>query len=224
MNRLLEVSVVVPIHNDKPKLTQLLDGLRGYPELEILVVDCSSEDEPESIILNEQLVRSSMLGRGFQIATGIDCSTRPWIWILHADAKVDDQVVKSLANVLDHCDWGRFDVTLDNEKWIYRMIERLMNFRSAVTGICTGDQGIFVNRAFLALVGGMPQQTLMEDIELSTRLRRLSRPHRIRTRLLCCARKWELNGAIRTIFEIWWLRFMYFMGNDPDELYQRYYR
>ena len=216
--------MVVPVHNDASKLIRLLGCLRKYPELEILIVDCASEDELESIIVDERLVHSPTLGRGFQIATGIDCCVRPWIWILHADAKVDEHVVASLATELDKCEWGRFDVRLESDKWIYRLIGWMMNNRSALTGICTGDQGIFVKRHLLALAGGIPEQALMEDIELSVRLRRFSRPHRMRTRLLSSVRKWETNGVIRTISQMWWLRVLYFIGYDPDELYQRYYR
>ena len=98
-----------------------------------------------------------------------------------------------------------------------------MNERSALTSICTGDQGIFVHRSLLERIGGIPNQPLMEDIELSKRLRRISKPIRIRTSLGTSSRRWENDGTLRTILLMWELRLRYFLGTSPEVLAARYY-
>ena len=98
-----------------------------------------------------------------------------------------------------------------------------MSWRSAFTGICTGDQGMFVRRTLLDLVGGVPDQALMEDIELSKRLRRFGRPERLRPPLVTSARRWREHGLLSTIVLMWELRARYFFGEDPDVLAERYY-
>ena len=108
-------------------------------------------------------------------------------------------------------------------KMLLRMVAALMNRRSALTGICTGDQGIFVHRALLDAVAGMPRQPLMEDIELSRRLRRLARPQRLRGPLRASARRWLSRGPVRTILSMWAFRLRYWLGASPERLAREYY-
>ena len=215
--------MVIPIHNDADRLPNLLRSLRRHPELEVLVVDYDSTDEPSAVVETELVVRATRLGRGFQIAEGVARSTRDWIWILHADCEINVSTLEALREALKTCDWGRFDVRLAGESWTLQLVEWLMNLRSAWTGICTGDQGVFVKRSVLQRAGGVPAQMLMEDIELARRLRRISRPKRIRTRISASARKWEREGVFRTIVRMWWFRLLYFFGVDATTLYKKYY-
>src|SRR5262249_4273676 len=130
-------------------------------------------------------------GRASQIAAGVARASGRWIWMLHADTRVDARAWRALLGAIErNVPWGRFDVRLDDSRAPYRLIERSMNARSRWTGICTGDQGIFVRRDVLDAVGGIPVQALMEDIELSKRLRRFARPTCIDTPLVTSARRW----------------------------------
>ena len=145
------------------------------------------------------------------------------IWFLHADASVEPGLLDALRNAAGSVLWGSFDVRLSNASPVFEVIAWLMNQRSLLTGICTGDQGIFVLRRLLDAVGGMPDQPLMEDIELSKRLRRLARPKRIRERLVASSRRWEREGVVRTTLLMWSIRLRYFFGARPEELHARYY-
>lgn len=120
------------------------------------------------------------------------------------------------------CFWGRFDVRLSGRHPLLRLVERGMNWRSRLTGIATGDQGIFVSRAAFERVGGFPPLALMEDIALSAALRRLARPVCLRARLLSSSRRWETRGVLRTILLMWRLRLAYALGADPARLARRY--
>ncbi|MCY3885707.1 MAG: TIGR04283 family arsenosugar biosynthesis glycosyltransferase [Gammaproteobacteria bacterium] len=213
----------MPVHNDYEHLNSLLEDLREYPQLEIFAVDFGASDASQSNGEEFHVIVSDRLGRGEQIALGALQSNRYWIWILHADSRVSSVNIEEFAKAITKCRWGRFDVRLAGKRTIYRVIERLMNARSALTSICTGDQGIFVQRSLLEEIGGIPRQSLMEDIELSKRLRKVEKPYRIRSQMLASVRKWEREGVLATIVRMWTVRMRYFLGAHPDVLYQDYY-
>lgn len=213
----------MPIHDDFDHLERLFEDLRPFPQLEIVAVDSASVDKPQGIGEGVQLIDSNQKGRGAQIAFGVRKTNRSWIWILHADSRVSPTNVEELARAITRCRWGRFDVRLAGDRPSYRVVERMMNARSAMTSICTGDQGMFVQRSLLKEVGGVPEQSLMEDIELSKRLRKIEKPLRIRAQLATSVRKWEREGVLATIIRMWNYRLRYFLGTHPSVLYQDYY-
>ena len=219
------VSVVIPVLNDATSLRRLLGDLRdfGDPALEVVVVDGGSEDDSASVASAAGRVVAAPRGRGIQLAAGADEANGDWVWFLHADTRVSAAAVVELVGRLDAPAWGFFGVRLDDGSWPYRMIERTMSWRSAASGIATGDQGIFVHRELLDAVGGVPRQPLLEDVELCRRLRRLAKPVLMSERLVASSRRWERHGVARTILLMWWLRFRYFVGADPATLARRYY-
>ena len=120
--------------------------------------------------------------------------------------------------------WGRFDVRLSGRRPIFRVIAALMNRRSCLTGIATGDQGIFVTRSVFEAVGGWSALPLMEDVELSRRLRRrVGWPACLRPALTTASRRWEEGGVVRTILLMWGLRLAFFLG-VPARVLARWYR
>ena len=162
-------------------------------------------------------------GRGLQLDEGARAASGRWLWFLHADTGITREALQEIAGLAGHSPcWGRFDVRLANTP-VLNLTATAMNWRSAVTGICTGDQGIFVHRSLLEAIGGVPRQPLMEDIELSRRLRRIGRPLRLCTPLRASARRWHAHGAFRTMMLMWWLRARYLCGASPEELDRRYY-
>ena len=104
------------------------------------------------------------------------------------------------------------------------MVAFCMHWRSRLTGICTGDQGIWVERSLLSAAGGMPQQPLMEDIELSRRLKRQCCPRVLSLRLRTSPRRWQSGGLWRTIFRMWRFRLRYWSGVSPERLAEAYRR
>ena len=118
--------------------------------------------------------------------------------------------------------WGRFDIRLDGRHPLLRVVERLMNLRSRLTGIATGDQAMFVRRDVFERLGGFADLPLMEDIELSKRLKKLGPPACAKMPVTTSARRWEVHGVWRTIVLMWRLRMAYFFGANPDILALRY--
>jgi hypothetical protein len=98
-----------------------------------------------------------------------------------------------------------------------------MNRRSRLSGISTGDQGLFVTRHAFDHVGGFPEQPLMEDVEICKHLRKLAPPAWLSARISTSGRRWEKHGMWRTIFLMWNLRFRYWRGASPTELHAIYY-
>lgn len=143
---------------------------------------------------------------------------------LHADTFLPEGADKLIIDGLNQQgkSWGRFDVRLSGRHFLLRITEWLMNWRSRLTGITTGDQGIFVQRKLFEAVGGFPEIDLMEDIALSKTLKRQGRPLCLRHRVLTSSRRWEKNGIFRTIVLMWFLRLAYLLGADARSLAQFY--
>jgi rSAM/selenodomain-associated transferase 2 len=144
---------------------------------------------------------------------------------LHADTVLPPDALAQIAAALatGSC-WGRFDVRLSGERPLFRLVETLMNLRSRLTGIATGDQAIFVRRDLFEAVGGFPDIALMEDIALSAALRRRAWPACLRPPVVTSSRRWEAAGAWRTIVIMWALRLAFFFGAAPARLKASYDR
>ncbi len=218
------ITAVIPVLDDAERLARLLKALEHWEGLEIVVVDGGSYDDPQAVCRRfGARCLASARGRGGQLRLGAAAARGDWLWFLHADAEVTPELATPLVEAVGNAGWGRFDVRLSGTSPMLRVVAFLMNWRSRLTGICTGDQGIFVSRELLEAVGGVPDQPLMEDIELSRRLRRHARPRRVAARLGSSGRRWEEAGVWRTVFSMWWLRLRYFFGARPEDLYRRYY-
>jgi rSAM/selenodomain-associated transferase 2 len=156
---------------------------------------------------------------------GARAATGDVLCFLHADTRLPDGAGTAIAGALADpaVVAGRFDVRFDSPRWPFRMIAGLMNRRSRLTRISTGDQGLFVRRAAFDAVGGFPDIPLMEDIEITRRLRRAGRIACLSERVTTSARKWERDGVARTIVLMWTLRLLHFAGVAPARLHRWYY-
>lgn len=165
-------------------------------------------------------------GRARQMNTGARAAHGDVFLFLHADTLLPDGALAAVeAAVRDPgVVGGRFDVSFDNPRTVFRMIAWFMNRRSRWSGISTGDQAIFVRRPAFEALGGYPEMPLMEDVELCRRLKRLGRLVSLRLAVRTQARKWERDGAVRTILLMWALRFLYMVGVPPARLHRWYYR
>jgi len=220
--------IVIPVLNEGAALTERLAALQGLRAqgAQLVVVDGGSNDESWARARPwvDRLVRSAP-GRGLQMNAGArDATLSPahGLLFLHADTELPDDALQAMESALNERPWGRFDVELNAPGATLRLVESMMNLRSRLSGIATGDQALFVRTDVFEAVGGFPDQALMEDIELSTRLRKIAKPACLRQRVRTSARKWQKNGVWRTIFLMWRLRLAYFFGTEPSELARAY--
>ena len=223
------LSIIVPALDEAENLARLLPALAAEcPGAEVLVVDGGSADATPRVMAAWPRARylPSARGRARQMNAGARAASGDLYLFLHADTVLPRGAAAAIARVLADSAviGGRFDVAFSSPRWPFRVIAALMNARSRLTGVATGDQAIFVRRADFEAVGGYPDIPLMEDIELSARLKRRGRLACLGLRVITSARKWEREGIVRTVLLMWTLRLLYFLGVGAGTLHRWYYR
>ena len=220
------LSIVMPALNEASGIETTLQALQPFRSrgVEVVLVDGGSSDRTAELAMPwVDAVTVSPRGRALQMNAGAAQARADVLLFLHADTRLpplaDASVLQALAG--GAC-WGRFDVSIEGRPRMLRVVAALMNLRSRLSGVATGDQAIFVTRTAFNRVGGFPAQPLMEDVELSCRLKRLARPACLRARVHTSGRRWEERGVWRTVVLMWWLRWRYWRGASPAQLAEAY--
>ncbi|MBB3329472.1 rSAM/selenodomain-associated transferase 2 [Halomonas campaniensis] len=220
------LSIIIPVLDEADTLEALLDDLQGlrHQGVELIVVDGGSRDgSGERAAPLVDRVLAAARGRAVQMNAGARVARGERLLFLHADTLLPPGADRLIAGALAgrHC-WGRFDIQLAGRHPLLPVIATAMNLRSRLTGIATGDQALFMTREAFAAAGGFPEQPLMEDIEMSRRLKRRSSPACLRQRVVSSGRRWERQGAWATIRLMWRLRWRYWRGESPEHLAREY--
>ncbi len=221
------LSIVVPALDEAATLPGLLAHLQPLRQrgCELIVVDGGSVDGSAALARadSDQVVQAAR-GRASQMNAGAAVASGDVLLFLHADTRLPPQADRLVQQALADAGhlWGRFDVQIDGHDRCLPVVAALMNRRSRWTGIATGDQAMFVRRDVFERLGGFAPQPLMEDIELSRRLRALGAPACLRPPVVTSGRRWDTRGVWRTIFLMWRLRWRYWRGESPESLAQAY--
>ncbi len=233
------VSIIIPIFNEAANLPQLFENITGLDPApqQVLIIDGGSTDNSTVIaqnIINTLIVNNpsaiywhvieSNAGRAVQMNAGAKIANSEILLFLHADTQLPNHAITEITSAVMGAKWGRFDVGLDSAEWMLKVVGQMMNWRSRLSGIATGDQAIFVKREIFEKLGGYPVQSLMEDIEISKRLKAIGKPACLRSKVTTSARRWQQYGTWRTILLMWRLRFDYWRGVSADNIKQRYYK
>ncbi|MDQ2076015.1 TIGR04283 family arsenosugar biosynthesis glycosyltransferase [Marinimicrobium sp. ABcell2] len=222
------VSIVIPILNEGVALPRLLNHVRGLGRqegIEVLFVDGGSSDESPTLVSDAGFkLLHGKPGRARQMNAGAAQAQGRLLIFLHADTYLPNLNLADLLHRLDRKGrtWGRFDVTIEGRTFWLPVVAKLMNARSRLTGIATGDQCLFMTREAFEQVGGFPNQPLMEDVEICSRLKAYSRPLCLREKVVTSGRRWDERGTWRTIGLMWRLRWAYWRGESPSRLLARY--
>ena len=221
------LSVVIPCLNEAAGIVAALERLQPLRRrgVEVIVVDGGSSDG--SVALAAPLadrILAAPRGRASQMNAGATVARGPVLLFLHADCALPADGDRLIVDGLQAGGqrWGRFDVKLTGAHPLLGLIAFMMNWRSRLTGIATGDQGLFMTRGLFADAGGFPAIPLMEDIALSKSLKNFGAPLCLRARITASGRRWDECGVLRTILLMWRLRLAYFLGADPADLALRY--
>ena len=237
----MKLSIIIPALNEAAGIAAVLAPLQAWRGLlcEVIVVDGGSSDATAALAqpLADRVITATR-GRALQMNAGAQAASGTVLLFLHADTTLPEAAPTAILAALALADplaptvcgrlaiskkcWGRFDVTISGTSPMLGVVAWCMNRRSRLTGIATGDQALFMTRAAFDAAGGFPVQPLMEDIEMSRRLKRHSAPACLAARVTTSGRRWQQRGVWRTIWLMWRLRLAYFLGASPEYLAARY--
>ena len=217
-------SFVIPVLNEAGTIGRTLKILRlKFQNSETIVVDGGSGDGTREIAKRHcDLFLESSPGRATQMNLGASFAKGEYLFFLHADTIPDFTEEEFSDQLLFSTIWGFFRIQLSGKKTIYKILSSLINKRSAITSVATGDQLIFVRRAVFDAIDGYREIPLMEDVYLSKQLRIISRPQVMPFRVVTSSRRWKDNGLIKTIVLMWAMRFAYFCRVSPNVLKKFY--
>lgn len=227
MSDSVQGSIIVPVLNEADQIVQRLQHVRTLMnrQWKLIVVDGGSHDATCVLATPwcDELLQSAP-GRSQQMNKGAQAALGDVLVFLHVDTLLPRDFEQQMQQFLHSGKrWGRFDVVLDSDHPVLKLVTFMMNLRSRLTGIATGDQAFFVHRTFFEKLQGFADIPLMEDVEFSRRACRVERPFCSRARVITSARKWQRNGIFRTIVLMWWIRLAYFVGVSPITLHRWYY-
>ena len=234
----MKLAIIVPVFNEGAALAVRLQALQTLRArgAQVVVVDGGDGSNPEQIGLLadknlEQigpladLVLQAPLGRAAQMNAGVWalCQIAPQITpqpdallFLHADTQLPPDADGLIAAALQHHAWGRFDVHIQGQSAWLPLVAALMNLRSRLSGMATGDQALFVRRRVFEKLGGFAPLPLMEDLEICQRLQGVSAPACLKERVTTSGRRWDEHGAWRVIALMWRLRAAWYAANRND--------
>lgn len=223
----LRISIILPVLNEVHSLRAHLPLLQAARDAghEVIVVDGGSRDDGPVVasVMVDRVVTCEP-GRARQMNAGAALATGDVLLFLHIDTLLPPDAITLLQAHFahEHVRWGRFDVRLTGNQPAFRLIETMINLRSRVSGVATGDQALFIRKTLFREIGGFPSVPLMEDVAITKRLRRVASPLCLRERVTTSSRRWEAHGIARTVGLMWWLRLLYALGVSPAKLHGMY--
>ena len=222
------VSIIIPVINEEVSLRSFLPSLQNLREdgCEIILVDGGSSDgscEVAKPLVDKLLVTNR--GRASQMNFGAKSSNGEILIFLHADTQLNAQAITFARDVADRFEsfWGWYSLRFQNSSYLLSFVSCCMRVRSSITKICTGDQTLFISSTLFSDIGGFPDIPIMEDIAICKLLRTRVAPIQLKSRVLSSPRRWQRDGLLKTVFFMWYLRFLYWLGFSPVKLSDKYY-
>jgi rSAM/selenodomain-associated transferase 2 len=231
----MPISVIIPTLNEELTIMATLAHTAALGFDELIVVDGGSLDQTPVLVESYRRRTQSQAqspvrlvtaprGRARQMNEGAKASGGEILLFLHADTQLPGDAKTMIDTTLadQRMVGGRFDVRFDRPSTWGSIISRMMNWRSRLSGIATGDQALFVRRPIFEQMGGFADMPLMEDIDFSRRLKQKGATAALTATVTTSFRRWERHGPLRTLFLMWVLRFLYWIGVRPSHLVDWY--
>ncbi len=223
------ISIIIPTLHEGPIINQTIGSIFALPfdgEVEVIVVDGSPDGETLNTIRNNEVQKIlSKKGRAHQMNKGAANARGEILLFLHADTELPENALNTISSVMHKGDFvgGAFDLGIQSDRPIFRLIEMAVSLRSRCTGIPYGDQAIFIRKEYFHSTGDFKEIPLMEDVELMRRIKKNGDkiyiiPEKVRT----SPRRWEKEGPIYCTLRNWVLITLYSMGIPADKLSKFY--
>ena len=222
----MKYSIVIPTLNEESTLSSNLKFLRSLKEkleAEIIVVDGQSYDKTKEIArsLTDKLYDVNP-SRSLQLNKGITHADGEYYIFLHVDTIITDKGINSISNINDDFKWGFFPVKLDQKSLCYSFLTFCINLRSKLFNYCTGDQVLVIKKSTFYEVNGFREISLMEDIDISDRLKKIFDPVILDGHAITSSRRWKKHGYLRTILLMRLVRLLFYLGVDTKILAKIY--
>lgn len=219
-----DITVVIPTLNEEQVIAKSVASAVAAGATAIVVSDGGSRDETREVAVDAGASRviQSAPGRGVQLNAGAQLAETEFILFLHADNELSDNALQQICEN-EKAAWGAFRQRIDSRRLVYRLLEWGNQWRVQWRAVPFGDQGIFVRRTLFEQINGFAGIPLMEDVELSQRLRRIEKPLLLQGPLTISARRWEKHGVLRQTVKNWSIQYSYARGVSATDLAQKYY-
>jgi len=221
----MRISVIIPVLNEEKSIGSTIAALNALHPHEIIVVDGGSSDRTRRISVEAGAkVLTTGPGRARQMNRGALDATGDVLLFLHADTRLPASALRDIESALSDPRYlgGRFDVELDSERWLLKVVGFMISLRSRISKVATGDQALFVRREIFAELDGFSDMPLMEDIAFCRMLKRMGDVACLKSKVVTSARRWETDGVWRTILKMWTLKLLYLAGVSPARLKKFY--
>jgi len=230
----VRLTIILPTLNEEAAITRAIRSCREAGPCEVVVVDGESRDRTVEIARGEaDSVIAASRGRAAQMNAGAAAARGEVLLFLHADTVLPAGSVTAVLGALRDpaVIGGAFRVRLAASSGAGRYVRatlwitgRMIGTRAGVTRAFTGDQAIFVRAEAFRSLGGYPEIPLMEDVELSRRMRRAGKTVLLPLRVETSGRRWEAWGPLRTVLFMWRLRIGHLLGRTPSRSAEAYRR
>lgn len=223
----MKITIVMPVFDEEALLRKTLSSLKITEREELIVVDGGSNDNSVSIAREfTDKVFAGEKGRARQMNLGAQNARSDILLFLHADCILPENGFKVIRKVMEgnNASAGAFDLSIDNQSIMYRIIETAANMRSRITSMPYGDQGIFTRRKFFENIGGFSDIPLMEDIEIAARLKKIGKIVFVKPAIKTSARRWDKEGALYTTLRDWALALSFVLFGASPQTLAKYYK
>jgi len=224
-------SIIIPVLDELSIINHTVEQIfrigSGFP-VEVIVVDGDKEGKTINVLTNREVIKViSPRGRGIQMNKGASVAKGKTLVFLHTDTELPVHAMRAISSVMDDAKYagGVFDLGIKSGRAVFRLIEKLVYFRTRLTRIPYGDQAIFIRKDVFDAMDGYKEIPLMEDVEFMGRMKRLGYniciiPQKVKT----SPRRWEKEGIVYCTLRNLILQGLYHLGVKPDKLVKFYYR
>ena len=204
-------SVVIPSLKIDERLKKLIHKLEQQTIVpDEVVIVCSTEMNEGAELKSESFsikVIQAPMGRGIQIKTGVETVEKEWCLVLHADNDLQRNTFEKVNSaILANQDivGGSLGQRFDRSAPGLLLIESMNDFRASLLQTSFGDQNQFFHTKTAVNNGVLTDQPLMEDIEMSDRLRLHGETLHLAHESTVSAEKWKKKT--------YWSRFFTIIG------------